>query len=49
MALVRFNPAIMALRGKVDDWVYRLWYGKPVRQRIHHQQSRVATQLLGVS
>ena len=23
MALVRFNPALEALRGKVGDWVYR--------------------------
>lgn len=33
MALVIFNPSIVALRGKVGDWVYRHWYGKPVLQR----------------
>jgi hypothetical protein len=33
MALVRFNPAIEALRGRVGDWVYRHWHGKPVCQQ----------------
>ena len=40
MALVRFNPAIMALRGKVGDWVYRHWYGKPLCQRAPKRSKR---------
>ena len=40
MAKVRFNPAIMALRGKVGDLVYRLWYGKPVCQRKPKRSKR---------
>lgn len=41
MALVRFNPAIVALRGKVGDWVYRHWYHKPVRQRAPDLSHRI--------
>jgi hypothetical protein len=40
MALVRFNPAIVALRGKLGDLVYRLWYGKPVCQRAPKRSKR---------
>ena len=43
MALVRFNPAIEALRGKVGDWVYRHWYGKPVCQQKPNLSQRILT------
>jgi hypothetical protein len=40
MARVRFNPSIMALRGKVGKWIYRLWYGKQVRQKAPKRSKR---------
>ena len=43
MALVRFNPAIVALRGKVGKWIYRLWYNKPVRQKAPKRSKRKLT------
>jgi len=43
MALVRFNPAIEALRGKVGDWVYRHWRGKPVVQKAPKRSRRKLT------
>ena len=41
MALVRFNPMLEALRGKVGDWVYRHWYGKPVSPQKPNLSKRI--------
>ncbi len=41
MALVRFNPAIEALRGKVGKWLYRHWYRTPRVQKAPDLSHRI--------
>jgi hypothetical protein len=41
VALVTFNPAIAALRGKVGEWVYRHWYRTPRVQKAPDFSHRI--------